>query len=53
MVRDGATKTLMYKRLTLETNLAGAEIKVDSEVSGQTYSLEKLSKYSDEWYQLY
>ena len=53
LVRDGATKTLKYKKLTLETNLAGAEIKVDSEVSGQTYSLEKLSKYSDQWYQLY
>ena len=25
MVRDGATKTLKYKRLTLETNLAGGE----------------------------
>ena len=45
LVRDGATKTLKYKKLTLETNLSGAEIKVDSEVSGQTYSLEKLSKY--------
>lgn len=53
LVRDGATKTLKYKKLTLETDLAGAEIKVDSEVSGQTYSLEKLSKYDDEWYQLY
>ena len=53
LVRDGATKTLKYKKLTLETNLTGAEIKVDSEVSGQTYSLEKLSKYSDQWYQLY
>ena len=53
LVRDGATKTLKYKKLTLETNLSGAEIKVDSEVSGQTYSLEKLSKYQDEWYQLY
>ena len=53
LVRDGATKTLKYKKLTLETNLAGAEIKVDSEVSGQTYSLEKLSKYQDQWYQLY
>ena len=47
LVRDGATKTLKYKKLTLETNLSGAEIKVDSEVSGQTYSLEKLSKYED------
>ena len=53
LVRDGATKTLKYKKLTLETNLSGAEIKVDSEVSGQTYSLEKLSKYEDQWYQLY
>ena len=38
MVRDGATKTLKYKRLTLETNLAGGE------TSGYTGSVDNVTR---------
>ena len=38
LVRDGATKTLKYKKLTLETNLSGAE------TSGYTGSVDNVTR---------